>query len=134
MEQWQIVDWPFQSWLDQGAALLSKIPVGMALAALLLPVALAIFSKRWTVILGCTFLAVFAFCVFVAPSNMATALVGGAYVGSIILAVSGIVSRRKAKVHRAEFALLREDVKRLLDAEHRRILKKVTSSSKQKTD
>ena len=65
---------------------------------------------------------------------MAIALVGGAYVGSIILAVSGIVSRRKAKVHRAEFAHLREDVKWLLDAEHRRILKKVTSSSKQKTD
>jgi hypothetical protein len=128
MEQWQIVDWPFQSLLDQGAALLSKVPVGMALAATLLPVALAIFSKRLTVMLGCTLLALIAFSVFVAPSNVATTLVAGAYFGSIMFAVSGIVSRRKAKAHRAEFALLREDVKRLLDAEHRRILKKVTTS------
>jgi hypothetical protein len=133
LEQWQIVDWPFQSWLDQGTALNSKIPVSMALAATLLPVALAIFSKRLTVILGSALLALVAFSVFVAPSNMANTLVAGAYFGSIVFAVSGIVSRRKAKVHRAEFALLREDVKRLLDAEHRRILKKVTTS-KQKPD
>ena len=133
MENWQIVDWPFQSWLDQGTALNSKIPVSMALAATLLPVALAIFSKRLTVILGSALLALVAFSVFVAPSNMANTLVAGAYFGSIVFAVSGIVSRRKAKVHRAEFALLREDVKRLLDAEHRRILKKVTTS-KQKPD
>ena len=131
MEQWQIVDWPFQSWLDQGTALNSKIPVSMALAATLLPVALAIFSKRLTVILGSALLALVAFSVFVAPSNMANTLVAGAYFGSIVFAVSGIVSRRKAKVHRAEFALLREGVKRLLDAEHRRILKKVTSSKKE---
>ena len=133
MEQWQIVDWPFQSWLDQGTALMSQIPVGVALAATLLPVALAIFSKRLTVMLGCTLLALLAFSVFVAPSNTATTLVAGAYFGSIVFAVSGIFSRRKDKEHRAEFDLLREDVKRLLDAEHRRILKKVTTS-KQKPD
>ena len=133
MEQWQIVDWPFQSWLDQGTALMSQIPVGVALAATLLPVALAIFSKRLTVMLGCTLLALLAFSVFVAPSNTATTLVAGAYFGSIVFAVLGIFSRRKDKKHRAEFDLLREDVKRLLDAEHRRILKKVTTS-KQKPD
>ena len=133
MEQWQIVDWPFQSWLDQGTALMSQIPVEVALAATLLPVALAIFSKRLTVILGCTLLALLAFSVFVAPSNMATTLVAGAYFGGIVFAVSGFFSRRKDKEHRAEFDLLREDVKRLLDAEHRRILKKVTTS-KQKPD
>ena len=133
MEQWQIVDWPFQSWLDQGTALMSQIPVGVALAATLLPVVLAIFSKRLTVMLGCTLLALLAFSVFVAPSNMATTLVAGAYFGGIVFAVSGFFSRRKDKEHRAEFDLLREDVKRLLDAEHRRILKKVTTS-KQKSD
>ncbi len=134
MENWQIVDWPFQSWLDQGTALLSKIPLGLALAATLLPVALAIFSKRLTVILGCTLLTLIAFSVFAAPSNMATTLVAGAYFGSILFAVSGIVSRRRAKVHSAEFALLREDVKWLLDAEQRRILKKVTTSKQSRTD
>ena len=133
MEQWQIVDWSFQSLLDQEAALLSKVPMGMALAAIMLPVALGIFSKRLTVIFGCTLLALIAFSVFVAPSNMATTLVAGAYFGSIIFAVSGIVSCRKAKVHSAEITILREDVKQLLDAEHRRILKKVTTS-KQKAD
>lgn len=133
MEHWQIADWPFQSWLDQGAALVSKIPMGVALAATLLPVALAIFSRRLTAILGCTLLALFAFSVFVAPSNMAATLVAGAYLGSILFAVSGIVSRRKSKKHCAEFAILQKDVKRLLDAEHRRILKKVTTS-KQKPD
>ncbi len=128
MADWQLI---VQSWLDQCAALLSKVPVGTAFAAILLPVVLAIFSKRVMVVLGCILLAVIAFSVFVAPSNTAVTLAAGVYFGSIILAVSGIVSRRKAKVHRAEFALLREDVKRLLDAEHRRILKKVTSSKKE---
>ena len=83
--------------------------------------------------IGCTLLALLAFSVFVAPSNMATTLVAGAYFGSIVFAVLRIFSRRKDKKHRAEFDLLREDVKRLLDAEHRRILKKVTTS-KQKPD
>ena len=89
---------------------------------------LAIFSKRLIVALGCILLAVIAFCIFVAPSNMAVTLATGVSLGSLIIALSGILQ--------AEFASLREDVKRLLEevnglsnAEQRRFMKELKSVS-----
>jgi len=127
---WQVITPLVQSWLGQWAALLSNIPDAVMLAASLLPIALAVFSKRLIVLLVCILLAVTFFCALIAPSNVAVTLATSAYFGSVILAVSAIVSRRKAKVHRAEFARLREDVQHLLNAEHRRFLNKLGSSKK----
>ena len=90
-----------QSWLGQWAALLSNIPDGVMLAALLLPIALAVFSKRLIVLLGCILLAATFFSALIAPSNVAVTLATGVYLGSVILAASGVVSRRKAKVYQA---------------------------------
>ena len=138
---WQIVAPLVQSWLSQWAALLSKAPEAVALAAILLPVALAAFSKRLIVLLGCILLAVVSFCALVTPSDIAVTFATGAYLGSVIIAVSGIVARRKARIRRAEFARLREDVKHLReDAKHllndqqRRFLTSLKSSEKEGID
>jgi hypothetical protein len=60
-------------------------------------------------------------------------LASGAYLGSLIIALAGIVARRKAgalEAIRAEFASLRKDVKRLSAAEQRRVLIELRSSPK----
>jgi hypothetical protein len=115
---WQLIIPLLQSWLDQWAALLSNVPEGMALAAILLPVVLAIFSKRLILVVGCILLAVIAFCAFAAPSNVATTLATGIYLASLVIALSGIVARRKAMVLQAEIASetasQRSDVNNLL--------------------
>jgi hypothetical protein len=111
---WQLIIPLLQSWLDQWAALLSNVPEGMALVAILLPVVLAIFSKRLILVVGCILLAVIAFCAFAAPSNVATTLATGIYLASLVIALSGIVARRKAMVLQAEIASQRLDVNNLL--------------------
>ena len=141
LENWQIVAPVVQSWLSQLAALLSKAPEAVALAAMLLPIALAAFSKRLIVLLGCILLAVVSFCALVTPSDIAVTLATGAYLGSVIIAVSGLVARRKARIRRAEFARLREDVKHLredvkhlLNDQQRRFLTSLKSSEKEGID
>jgi hypothetical protein len=135
---WHLTVSLLQSWLDQWAALLSKVPEGMALAAILLPVVVAIFSKRLIVVLGCMLLAVIAFCAIVVPSDMVVTLASGVYLGSLIIALSGVVARRNARVLQAEFASLREEMKRLRedlkvvsDAGQRRFLMELRSSKKE---
>ena len=133
MPDWQLIVPLLQSWLDQLAVLLSRVPQGIELAAILLPVALAIFSRQMVAVLGSILLAVIAFCALVAPSNMAVTLASGANLGSLIIALAGIVARRKGgalEAIRAEFASLRKDVKRLSAAERRRVLIELRSSPK----
>ena len=141
LEDWQIVAPVVQSWLSQWAALLSRAPEAVALAAMLLPIALAAFSKRLIVLLGCILLAVVSFCALVTPSDIAVTLATGVYLGSVIIAVSGIVARRKARIRAAEFArlredvkLLREDVRHLLNDQQRRFLTSLKSSEKEGID
>ena len=92
------------SWLSRWATLVSETPEELAFAAMLVPIALAIFSKRPIAIWGSTLLAIIALCVFVAPSNGAALLATGVYLGSLILAVSSIVARRRSKTLHAEIA------------------------------
>ena len=68
-----------QSWVAQWAALLSSAPVQMALAVLLLPVALAVFSRKPAVVLCCFLLVTFALRAVVAPGNIAAAVATGDY-------------------------------------------------------
>ena len=100
------------SWLSRWATLVSETPEELAFAAVLVPIVLAIFSKRPIAIWGCTLLAIIALCVFVAPSNGAAMLATGLYLGSLILALSSIVARRKGKALQAEVASLRKDMAR----------------------
>src|ERR1700676_4005158 len=91
---WQLLTPLTQSWLSQATALASKIPEGVALAALLVPVVLAIFSGRVFVLLGCLLLTTISFCALVAPANIPVILAAGVYLGSVIIALSGIVARQ----------------------------------------
>jgi hypothetical protein len=124
------------SWLSQWATLVSEIPEEVALAAVLVPIALAIFSKRAIAIGGSTLLAMIALCAFVAPSDGAAVLATGVYLGSLILALSSIVARHKSKALLAEVASLRKDVDRLRGdvnmlshAEQRRFMRELNQQS-----
>ena len=117
---WAIGNVPLlQSYLDQWAALLSRLPEGIVLAALLLPIALGVFAKRVIVPLACTLLAVIALCAVVAPTGIAVTLATGAYLGGLIAAVAGLGARRRTGALQAELADLRADVDRLLSVEER---------------
>ncbi len=69
LEDWPLIVPLLQSWLGQWTEVLSSVPVTIALAALLLPVALAIFSRRIGFIIACAFLATVALCAFLSPAN-----------------------------------------------------------------
>ena len=122
-----------QFWLDQWAALLSTLPGGVAIAAILLPVGLAIFSRQTLVLVSCVIGAVIVFCVFVAPSYTALAVATGVYLGCVIIALSGIVSGRKAAALHADFARLRRDVDNLLAAEDRRFMSGLRASTEEQS-
>ncbi len=119
-----------QSWLSQSAALLSGSSAEAA--ATLLPGALAIFSKRLTVVLGSMVLALVSVYTLVAPFKMAQVIAIAFYSASLIIAVSGIVARQKARGLqneierlRREIARLRRDVNELSLSEQRRFLKEL---------
>jgi hypothetical protein len=124
------------SWLSRWAALVSETPEELAFAAVLVPILLAIFSKRPIAIWGSTLLAIIALCSFVAPSNGAAMLATGVYLGSLILALASIVARRKGKALQAEVASLRKDLDRLRGdvtmlshAEQRRFMRELNKQS-----
>jgi hypothetical protein len=133
LQEWYFVDQIVRSWLDQGAALLSRLPEGVTIGAILLPVVLAFFSRRMVVLVSCIIGAVIVFLTFVAPSYAAVILAAGVYLGSVIIALTGIVSRRKAPALHADFAQLRRDVDDLLAAENRRFLSGLRGSTEEQS-
>jgi len=132
MWDWQLIVPLLQSWLDQWAGLLSGAPEGWALAALLLPLVLAIVSRQIAAALGSILLAAIALCAFVSPSKATAVLATGFYLGSLIVALSGILARRRAGQFQAELTSLRADVSRMLAAEESRFLSELRSSSKER--
>jgi hypothetical protein len=121
-----------QSWLDQWAGLLSRAPQEWVLGALALPALLAILGRRLMAALGCLLLVAIGFCALVSPSNATAVLATGLYVGSLIVALSGVLARRKAARFQAELASLRSDVNRILAAEESRFLSELRSSSRER--
>lgn len=133
LDDWQLIGPLVHSWLDQGGGLLSRVPETAALAATLLPVVLAIFSKRIMIVVGCLTLSVIAFYLFVAPSNIALTLALGVYLGSLIIALCSIAAHRKAKSLQVELARLRNNVNHLLAADERRLLSQLKSSMEERS-
>jgi hypothetical protein len=128
MGDWHLVALPVQSLLSRWAAFLSEIPESIALATILLPIALAIFSKRLIVVLGSILLALVCLCLLVAPANLAEVLATGFYLGSLTIALSGIIARHRAEalqVLQGEVDRLRRDVNALSHAEQRRFMKEL---------
>jgi hypothetical protein len=102
-----------------------------------LPVVLAIFSRRMLVLVSCTIGTIIAFCAFVAPSYAAVTLATGVYLGCVIIALSGIFSRRKAAADFAQlhdnFAQLRRDVDNLLATADRRFMSELRASTEERS-
>jgi O-antigen ligase len=130
---WQLVP-VLQFYLDQWAVLLSGLPEWIIFAALLLPIALGVLSKRVIVPLACVLLAAIAFCAIIAPTSIAATLATGAYFGSLIVAVAGMVGRRRTGALQAELANLRRDLNSLLSAEERNYLTKLRSPTGQQKE
>ena len=120
-----------QGWLDQWVGFLSRLPAEFTLALLLIPIALAIVSKRGAVAIGCIILVLVAYLVFISPSNTAVIVATGFYIGSLVMAVSAIVAQRKSKSLRAEVAVLQSQVSDLAAAEQRRLLRDIRSRTKE---
>jgi hypothetical protein len=103
---------------------------------MLLPMVLAIFSRRILVLVSCTIGTIIAFCTFVAPSHAAVTLAAGVYLGCVIIAVSGIFSHRKAadlaQLH-ANVTQLRRDVDNLLAAEDKRFMSGLRASADERS-
>jgi hypothetical protein len=95
------------------------------IVATLVPVALAIFSGRLTVVLGALVFALTSVCILLAPANAPEIVAIGFYLGSLIIAVSGIVAREKARALQTEIDQLRQDVNSLLIAARRRFVKEL---------
>jgi hypothetical protein len=125
---WQLTGPLMHSWLDQGAGLLSRIPETAAFAAVLLPVVLAIFSKRIIIVVGSLIFSLIAVYLFVAPAKMAVTLAFGVYLGSLIIALSGIAAHRRTKSFQVQLEMLQRNVNDLLAADERRLLTQLKSS------
>jgi cyanate permease len=105
----------------------------VTIAAILLPVLLAFFSRRMVVLVSCIVGAVIVFLTFMVPSYAAVILVAAVYLASVIIALTGIVSRRKAPALHADFAQLRQEVNNLLAAENRRFLSGLRGSAEEQS-
>jgi len=128
MGDWHLVAPLVHPLLSRWAAFLSEVPESIALAAILLPIALAIFSKRLIVLLGSILLALVSLCLPVAPANLAEVLATAFYLGSLTIALSSSIARRRAKplqVLQDEVDRLRREVSALSHAEQRRYIKEL---------
>jgi hypothetical protein len=130
LENWLAIVPVLHGWVDQWTGILSRLSVEIAIALSLLPIVLAILSKRWGVIAGCVLLTFSAFLMFISPSSVAAILEATLYLGSIVLAATAIFARRKEKNTEINFVTLRAEVDDLLAAEQRRLLRDIRSSSK----
>ena len=85
------------------------------------------------VLVSCIVGAVIVFLTFMVPSYAAVILVAAVYLASVIIALTGIVSRRKAPALHADFAQLRQEVNNLLAAENRRFLSGLRGSAEEQS-
>jgi len=106
------------------------MPTSIQLAALVLPIALAVYSRQGFAVAGAIFLAVGAILIIVEPDFIRTIVAVGAYLGSIIVAGVGISAHRKYRSMREQVATLRSEVNHLLVAESRRFMVELKSGSK----
>ena len=126
MERWPVIVPVVQDWLDRWAVFLSDLPLELALALLLLPIVLAIFSRNIAVGVGCIIMVVAAGLVFVAPANTAAILGSALYLGSVVASLAAIIARRKS----SKFAILQMQVSDLMAADQRRLMRDMRSQSK----
>jgi hypothetical protein len=116
-----------QDWLDWWAAFLSDLPTTLALVVFLLPIVLAIFSRKIALGLGCLIMVVAAGLVFIAPAKTPVIFATALYIGSVIASLAAIIARRRKS---GEFQVLQMQVRDLMAAEQRRLMREMRSRSK----
>ncbi len=131
VENWQVILSALHSWLDQASAFLTSLPTAeIIFAALFLPVALALFARSGFAFLGTLLLATLALLNVLEPTFSAFTLAICAYIGSLIVALSGIRARRRNAATSAELISLRNEVDELAQAESRRFVAELKTSAK----
>ena len=96
--------------------------VPIALAVVVLPLVVAALSRRILTFLGALLLATIAPVVLVDSDLGATTIAAALYVGSLIVAFSGIVARRRDRAVQAELASLRAELNELAAVQSRQFI------------
>jgi uncharacterized membrane protein YccC len=130
LENWLAVIGTLQGCLNHWSGLLAKVPSELLLALAVLPVALALVSRRWAIVIVCIVFSFAAFFVLISPQNAVVILATAFYLGSLVMAVSCIIARQKAKSFEVDFTTLRLHVRDLLESDQRRLLRDIRSPSK----
>src|SRR5262245_32789930 len=101
--------------------------VELIFAVLLLPVFLAMFSRRILILSGAILLAGIALLSVLEPAYLSTIVAVSAYIGCVVLSILGIQARRRDATIKAELMALRKIVNEVQQAESRRIVAELRS-------
>jgi hypothetical protein len=113
--------------LAQAGQLFAEAPLGAILGLLAVPVLLAAVSRRLIAIAGTILLVVAVLVIVTAPALATTTIAIASYLGSLIIALSAIQTRRRHRATQAELAQLKAELNRLLEAETHRLLVELKS-------
>ena len=108
---------------DEAARIDPTIPAALFVALLVL----SLFSRRWLTIVSCACLAAIGFVLVVAPGSAPIVLAVGAWAGALLVAISGIVSHRRAVLRERDHQGLIESVRRLEAVTERHFLQSLNA-------
>ncbi len=132
MENWKAILSP-ELVLDQITKILTDLPEGVVIAGLLLPFVVAALSRRPLAAAAALLLGVLTYVISIGPVYLTQALAISSYLGSLLIALLAIRSRRKDRARTAEFVALQKDVAglrySLRQMEERRMLVELRSAN-----
>ena len=103
--------------------IVTQLPtIELTYAILFLPVLVAAFSRRVSIFCCAVLLASVAVIAVLNPAHLPFVTALGAYLGSLAIAILGIVQRRREAAIKEELLKLRNDVNVLWRAEERRVM------------
>lgn len=127
MENWTAILSP-ELGLDQAARFLTNLPEGVIIAGIVLPLLLALLSRRPLAALAALLLGILTYVILIRPAYVTPALAINGYLGSLLIALLAIRSWQKDRARSAEFAALQKEVAELHQTEERRMLIELRSA------
>jgi hypothetical protein len=91
----------------------------------------AVISMRVVTALGAILLAAVGYLLFVAPNSATVLIALGASASSLLLTISGIRSRRREKIRRRDFEILRHSIQNLESMAGRQFLQSLNPPSRE---
>jgi hypothetical protein len=107
----------------------SQSPPLLLVAAFVLPIILAAWSRRLGVFLGSLVMASAAFAAMIEPSSVALIIAVGTYLISLVLALSGIFARRRDHRMRDELRNVQSKLDDLIRAYETRLLAELKTTA-----